>query len=199
MKKCILYIVFLLIGISYCQATTMPNQSTSDNYLSSTDEGLDSIQVVVLPDIVVYPPPIFTTSKEEQQYLKLIRDVKKTLPYAKFIYSALIETYEYLEKLPDDKSRETHIKRIESELFAEYKPIMRKMSLSQGKLLIKLIDRQCNQTSYDLLKAFLGPFRASFWNLFASMFGASLKSQYDPKGKDAMIEQVVLLVECGAV
>ena len=75
----------------------------------------------------------------------------------------------------------------------------KKLSFTQGKLLIKLIDRECNQSSYNLLKAYLGSFRAGFWNFFAGMFGASLKSEYDPKGKDAMTERVVVLVENGLI
>ena len=74
-----------------------------------------------------------------------------------------------------------------------------KLTFSQGKLLIKLIDRECNQSSYNLLKAYLGSFRAGFWNIFAGMFGASLKTEYDPKGKDAMTERVVVLVENGLI
>ena len=128
-----------------------------------------------------------------------MRDVKRTLPYAKLIYETLIETYEYIETLPDEKTKKAHLKRMEKELFNEYKPELKKMTLSQGKLLIRLVDRECNQTSYELAKAFLGGFRAGFWNIFAGMFGASLKSEYDPQGKDAMTERVVLLVECGAI
>ena len=86
---------------------------------------------------------------------------------------------------------------MEKELFAQYKPELKKMTLAQGKLLIKLIDRECNQSSYNLVKAFLGSFRAGFWNLFAGMFGASLKTEYDPQGKDALTERIVILVERG--
>ena len=106
---------------------------------------------------------------------------------------------EYMETLPNDKTRQAHLKRMEKELFAQYKPELKKLSFSQGKLLIKLIDRECNQSSYNLLKAYLGSFRAGFWNFFAGMFGASLKSEYDPKGKDAMTERVVVLVENGLI
>jgi hypothetical protein len=160
------------------------------------EEG-DTVKTVILRDIYVYPPQAFKNSGDEEKYRKLIRDVKKTLPYAKMIYGTLIETYEYIQTLPDDGSREVHLKRMEKELFAEYKPALKKMTLSQGKLLIKLIDRECNQTSYDLVKAFLGSFRAGFWNIFASMFGASLKSNWEPDGKDAAAERVVELVEMG--
>lgn len=102
-----------------------------------------------------------------------------------------------METLPNEKAKQQHLKRMEKEMFKEYKPQLRRLSYSQGKLLIKLIDRECNQSSYNLLKAYLGSFRAGFWNFFASMFGASLKSQYDPKGKDKVTERVVVLVENG--
>ena len=115
------------------------------------------------------------------------------------VYETLIETYEYIETLPTEKAKQEHLKRMEKELFAEYKPVLKKLSLSQGKLLIKLIDRECNQSSYNLVKAFLGSFRAGFWNLFAGLFGASLKTEYDPYGKDALTEQVVILVENGLI
>ena len=137
--------------------------------------------------------------KERQQYNKLVRDVKRTLPYARLIYETLIETYEYIETLPDEKSKQAHLKRMEKELYAQYKPELKKLTLSQGKLLIKLVDRECHQSSYNLAKAYLGSFRAGFWNIFAGMFGASLKTKYDPNGKDALTERVVLLVQCGAI
>ena len=157
----------------------------------------DTIPVIHLREIIVYPPLKFKNDKERNEYNKLVRDVKRTLPYAKLIYRTLIETYEYIETLPDDKSKDAHLKRMEKELFNQYKPELKKLTLSQGKLLIKLIDRECNQSSYHLIGAFLGKFRAGFWNVFAGLLGASLKTEYDPKGKDAMTERVVLLVERG--
>ena len=160
-------------------------------------EGKDTIPYIILKEVVVFPELVFKNRKEEQEYNKLVRDVKRTLPYAKLVYNTLIETYEYIQTLPDDKSRDAHLKRMEKELFKQYKPELKKLTLSQGKLLIKLIDRECHQSSYQLVNAFLGKVRASFWNLFAGMLGASLKSEYDPKGKDALTERVVILVERG--
>ena len=159
----------------------------------------DTLKVMTLNDIYVYPFQVFKNPAEEEKYLKMIRDVKKTLPFAKMVYSALIETYEYIMTLPTEKEREEHLKRIEKDLYAEYMPVLKKMTLTQGKLLIKLIDRECNQSSYDLVKAFLGPVRAGFWNFFAGMFGASLKTNWDPKGKDAATERIVELVEMGVL
>ena len=157
----------------------------------------DTVKTVVLRDIYIYPAQTYTSTRHEEQYQRLIRDVKRTLPYAKLVYATLIETYEYMQTLPDDKARDAHLKQMEKDLFAEYKPVMTKMTLTQGKLLIKLIDRECNQNSYDIIKAYLGPFRAGFWNLFAGVFGASLKTEWDPDSKDAAAERIVQLVEMG--
>ena len=164
-----------------------------------TIEGKDTIPFVYLSEVLVFQPIKFKNEKERQAYNKLVRDVKKTLPYAKLVYDTLIETYEYIETLPDDKTKNSHLKRMEKELFSQYKPELKKLTLSQGKLLIKLIDRECHQSSYQLVGAFLGKFRAGFWNLFAGMFGASLKTEYDPNGKDSMTERVVMLVERGMI
>jgi hypothetical protein len=161
-----------------------------------TDRG-DTLKTLVLNDVYIYPAPAFTSARREAQYHKLVRDVKKTLPYAQLIYGTLIETYEYMMTLPDDAAREAHLKQMEKDLFAEYKPILKKLTFAQGKLLIKLIDRECNQSSYNILRAYLGPFRATFWNLFAGIFGASLKSEWDPEGRDAATERIVQLVEMG--
>lgn len=186
-------------GFAQAPATSDIRLAVPDGYVRGVLDGKDTIPFVRLPHVYVFPELKFRNEKERQKYNKLVRDVKRTLPYAKLIYETLIETYEYIETLPDEKTKKAHLKRMEKELFNEYKPELKKMSLSQGKLLIRLVDRECNQTSYELAKAFLGGFRAGFWNIFAGMFGASLKSEYDPQGKDAMTERVVLLVECGAI
>lgn len=197
----------LLIGFILCCATSFAQNSkqVKMNTLPEgfqkayLDEKKDTVAVVNLREVVVFPPIVFKNKRQEVAYNKLVRDVKKTLPYAKLVYDTLIETYEYMETLPTEKARQEHLKKMEKDLFDEYKPILKKLTLSQGKLLIKLIDRQCNQSSYNLLKAYLGSFRAGFWNIFAGMFGASLKSDYDPKGKDASIERIVVLVERGLI
>jgi len=195
LKSKILFALFLILSCLEIEGQIVPKQRIPD----SVNEKGDSLNVLTLNDIYVYPPQTFKNTDEEQKYLKLVRDVKKTLPYAKLVYNTLIETYEYIQTMPAEKDREEHLKRMEKDLYAEYVPVLKKMTLSQGKLLIKLIDRECNQSSYDLIKAFLGPFRAGFWNVFAGLFGASLKTTWDPEGKDAAIERVVELVEMGVI
>lgn len=195
--------VYITIGIligcfgSVCQAQSIKFNTLPEGVQRAILDKGDTIAVVNLHEVYVYPAVTFKNRRQQDKYNKLVRDVKRTLPYAKMVYETLIETYEYMETLPDDKARHAHLKRMEKELFAQYKPELKKLTFSQGKLLIKLIDRECNQSSYNLLKAYLGTFRAGFWNLFASMFGASLKTEYDPHGKDAMTERIVVLVENG--
>lgn len=157
----------------------------------------DSITCVDFYPLRVYPPLTFKSRRSERAYYKLVRDVKRTLPLARMINQILIETYEYMQTLPEGKAREEHIKRVEKGLKEQYTPMMKKLTFSQGKLLIKLVDRECNQTSYELVKAFVGPFRAGFYQTFASMFGASLKKEYDPDADDALTERVILMVESG--
>jgi hypothetical protein len=196
--KVLSIIVIGLFAGHYIQAQNSKSNEISGTVLPAVIENGDTIPIVHLKEVIVYPNR-FTSKKQQQQYDKLVRDVKITLPYAKMVYYTLIETYEYIETLPTEKAKEQHLKRMEKELFQQYKPQLKKLTLSQGKLLIKLIDRECNQSSYNLLKAYLGTFRAGFWNIFATVLGANLKSEYDPKGKDAMTERVVIMVEKGLI
>ena len=130
-------------------------------------------------------------------YYRLVRNVKKTLPIAKEVNRAIIETYEYLLTLPDEKAREKHLQIVEKGVKEQYTPRLKKLTFSQGKLLIKLINRETSSSSYELVKAFLGPFKAGFYQAFAAIFGASLKKEYHPEGEDILIEQIIILVENG--
>ena len=159
--------------------------------------GGDSIQYMEFSNVYVYPKLTFSSKRQQQSYMRLVKNVKVTLPLAKEVRQILIETAEYLETLPNDKAKEEHIKRVEQSILREYKPKMKKLTYSQGKLLIKLINRECNSTSYEAIQAFLGPLRAGFWQAFAWAFGASLKKEYDPEGTDRLTERIVLMVESG--
>lgn len=157
----------------------------------------DTIPSITLKNIYIYPKLRFKNKRQEKYYYKLVRDVKKTLPLAKEIKQIVIETYEFLETLSDEKSKNRHIKLVEKGLKEQYTPKMKKLTFSQGKLLIKLVNRECNQSSYQLVKAFMGPFKAGFYQTFAAVFGASLKKEYQPEDEDKMVERIIILVENG--
>ncbi len=168
-------------------------------YYFFTDDAGDEQLMLVLSDVTVYPPIKFKNKKEEEFYWKTVRDVRKTLPYAKLICETLIETYEYIETFPTQKEREEHLKKMEGAVFEQYKPVLKKFTKAQAQMLIKLINRETNQSSYNILKAFLGSFRAGFWQTFGRFFGVNLKTSYKPQSdrKDAIIERVATMVELG--
>lgn len=159
----------------------------------------DSIQYVEVNPIYVYPKPVFKNAKQRQAYNRLVANVKKVLPIAKEVNVIIQETYEYLQTLPNKKAKDEHMKYVEKSIRKEYTPRMKKLSYQQGKLLIKLIYRECNSSSYQLIQAFLGPVRAGFYQAFAWAFGASLTKKYDPEGIDRLTERVVLQVEAGQI
>lgn len=159
----------------------------------------DSLPMYTLRRITVFGPLKFKNKKEEEFYWRTVRNVRIMLPYAKMIKETLVETYEYIETFPTQKEREDYLKQMEKELFNQYKPILRKFSRNQAKLLIKLIQRETDQSSYQIVKAFLGSFRAAFWQGFGKLFGVSLRGKYQPqKNKDdAMMERIATQVEEG--
>lgn len=160
-------------------------------------ESGDSIQYMEMSNVYVYPELVFQNKKQQQSYLRLVKNVKTVLPIAKEVRAILIETAEYLETLPTKEEKDAHIKRVEKSIMAQYKPRMKKLTYSQGKLLIKLVNRECNSSAYEMIKAFFGPIRSGFYQAFAWIYGASLKKEYDPEGTDKLTERVVLMVEAG--
>ena len=209
--------LFLLITIFFTTTISAQIEDQEDNTPSVADvdlkntmfvpmikvgkvlHGKDSIQYVQMSNVYVYPQPIFEDEKQREAYNRLVLNVKKVLPIAKEVNKIIIETYEYLETLPNKKAKDAHMKMVEESIKREYTPRMKKLSYSQGKLLIKLIYRESNSSSYGLIQAFLGPVRAGFYQTFAWMFGASLKKKYETNGVDRLTERIVRQVEAGQI
>lgn len=168
-------------------------------YYRFVDEYGDTVRMTIFNDITVYPPMRFKNKKQEQFYWRTVRDVRKTLPYAKLAYSALKETYEYIQTIPDKKVREKHLKRLEHDIVEQYKPVVKKMTKGQGKILLKLINRETDQNSYHIVKAFLGSFRAGFYQAVGKVFGMNMKSGFNPakNEEDAIIDRIATLIEQG--
>ena len=197
MKRILLYLLFFsfIAVLAQAQKTTTINGYVVPVCVYKGD----TIPALRLPTVYVFKPLKFKNKKQEREYNRLVHNVKKTLPIAKEVNRAIIETYEFLQTLPDEKSREKHLKMVEKGVKEQYTPRLKKLTFSQGKLLIKLINRENNSSSYELVKAFLGPFKAGFYQAFAALFGASLKKEYHPEGEDILIEQIIILVENGQI
>jgi len=153
---------------------------------------------ITVPTMQKYPPLQFSSERERREYGLLVKRVKKVLPYAVQVRYIVLETYLVLENLPQDQ-RKAHINKVRKELNDQYGRTVRKMSKKEGQLLIKLIDRECNQTGYEIVRAFIGSFRAGFYQTIARLFGHNLKKRYDPEGDDRMLERVCRLVESGQI
>jgi hypothetical protein len=155
------------------------------------------VPVAVLGDVYSFPRENFTSASQEKYYWKLVRDVKIVYPLSRIVYYTLLETMQYLETIPDPKVREKHLRQMEKDLVKEYEPVLRKMTYTQGKILLKLINRECRSSPFDLIRAYRGSFAASFWQGVAKLFHEDLKSGYDPDTKDYTLERVVIKVEQG--
>lgn len=161
----------------------------------------DTVLMIVFNEIDVYPPLTFKNKKEEEFYWRTVRDVRKTLPYAKLIAETLTETYEYLQTFDTEQERKDYLKEMEDEVFNQYKPILKKFTKGQAKVLVKLIGRETNQSGYEIVKAFLGTTRAVFYHGFGKLFGVNINGGYRPdKNKeDATIERIATLIEQGSL
>lgn len=197
------FIVFFLLGMFSITAWSVPYYSEQlQGYLLAGEwyKG-EIIPVTELNEIPVFPRLKFKTKKSEKFYWKTVRDVKKVYPYVKFVGQEYRRIDAMCDTISDKKEKKKYLKKYEKELLAKYKPIMKTFTLSQGKMMIKLIDRECDKNSYDLIKQFRGGFVAWWWQVFAKMLGADLKDDYDisQKEQDKIIERVILLYEAGAL
>lgn len=206
MSRFIIVMTLCLMWMAQCAAQDDGGTAAKEGALEPMvkvgkvlDDNGDSIQYVEMNSVYVYPQPVFKNAKQRAAYNRLVANVKKVLPIAKEVNRIIIETYEYLQTLPDKRARDEHMKLVEKSIRKEYTPRMKKLSYQQGKLLIKLVYRECNSSSYQLIQAFLGPIRAGFYQAFAALFGASLTKKYEPEGIDRLTERVVLMVESGQI
>ncbi|MDD4922403.1 MAG: DUF4294 domain-containing protein [Bacteroidales bacterium] len=160
-------------------------------------ENGDTIPMSYLTSAFVFPKEMFKSQRDEKYYWKLVRDVKKVYPLSKVVYYTLLETMDYVKTIPDERTRQKHLRQMEKDLVKEYEPVLRQMTYSQGKILLKLINRECNSSPYDLIRAYRGSFAAFFWQGVAKIFREDLKSGYDPKAEDYTLERIVVKIEQG--
>ncbi len=134
-----------------------------------------------------------------RRYDRLTLNLKKVYPYALIVRDKLYQVNKEMMAITDEKERRKYLKGVEEFVLGEYEDDMRDMTITQGKLLIKLIDRETQNTSFELIKAYRGTFSAAFWQSIARIFGTNLKAEYDPFGEDAMIEAIMQDIERGLI
>ncbi len=152
---------------------------------------------VEIKEVTVYAHPQFPDKRDFRKYERLVSNLKRVYPYALLVRNRLFLVNEDMRNIKSDKERKVYMKKVEKDIFAEYEGDMREMTITQGRLLIKLIDRETQNTSYTLIKDYRGKLAAAFWQGIARIFGTNLKEEYDPDGDDALIESIIMEIEAG--
>ncbi len=157
----------------------------------------DTIPHVMLREVTVIPPWKFKSKQEERHYGRLLVNIKKTLPYARMAGNKIDEINRNLSLIENEKEQSRYLKEAERELFKEFETPLRRLTISQGRMLIRLIDRETGATSYELIKEYKGGVPAFFWQGIARIFGSNLKDQYDAQKDDKMVEHIITLLDNG--
>jgi hypothetical protein len=197
---------FILVGLLAfipflisAQAIINPHDTINGYHCSTVVVDGDTVPVMYVGDVHIWGAKSYHSPAESRQWERLVRNVKKAYPYAKL---AGIKFNEYNQKLAgvkNEKVKKEMMKQAEDEIEAQFGKELRDLTISQGKILLKLIDRQTSNSSFDIVKDFRGKFRAFFYQSFARLFGYDLKARYDPLGEDADIERIVLMIESGTL
>jgi IS30 family transposase len=165
--------------------------------LQKVERNGELLPEIEIKEVTVYANPRFERKKDFRKYQRLVYNLKKTYPYAVLVRKRLAEVNEAMKDLHTEKEKKEYIKKVEKDVFGEYEGDMRNMTITQGRLLIKLIDRETQNTSYVLIKDYRGKLSAAFWQGIARIFGTNLKSEYDPEGEDALIESIIQEIDAG--
>jgi len=194
MRLFLTLILFLIT--SYLQAQIVGK--TSDGYIVALAvvDG-DTMPQIRLKQVYVMPKKVFHSRREQRKFLRLVRKIKKVLPYAQLANKTLFEINKELEGIDDRRTRKKYIKRVDKVLKKKYGNELKNLTISEGRILIKLIDRETGSTSYELVKELKGSFSAFMWQSLARLFGENLKQNYNAKGEDRLIEEILIRIEAG--
>ncbi len=165
--------------------------------LQKIDENGDTTLNVSLKSIIIYPKRTFRNKRQKKKYYRLVRYVKKVYPYSIIIKNIFVETEFVLQNMDNTRDRKKYLKLKEKELKRKFEGTIRNMTYTQGRILIKLVDRETQHTTYELVKHFKGGISAFFWQGIAKIFETDLKYEYDPDGTDKWIEEIVSRIENG--
>ena len=199
MRFFIVYILFTFgVAVSSMAQKTVSMGKEGTPVAYKVENG-DTVYYAQLRELVVRAPRKFKSPAEERQFWRLVHNVKKTYPYAKLAGKKMHELNEQYLKLKTEKERKAYSEKIEKELRSEFEGELRNLTIMQGRILLRLVDRETGNTTYEILKDFRGSLSAFFWQGVARLFGSNLKSRYDPSsGEDKIIEQIIRQIEDGS-
>lgn len=195
MKYLISILVLTIVALALPNKALAQNGTLVAQYI--VQDG-DTIPVMGYDTYVVKGKREFDSKRKEKQYLTLVSRVKKAYPVAKLAGEKYRKVQDEIKDL-SEKERKERLKKLEDELMKEYEPVIRKMSLATGKIMLKLIDRETGQNSYKIVKDLRGSFRAAFYQGLARLYKADLKAEFDPdkNPEDRMIDEIIGRIERG--
>ena len=195
----ILFFYFAVLAGAAGQDTSLVKRDTMGRYhlLNMVTRNGESLPEIELEEAVIKGKRVKGGRYQLWRYDRLVYNVKKVYPYSIVIRDMLQEVNTNLANYPDEKKRKEYLKKVEKEAFKDYEDDMRRMSVTQGKILIKLVDRETSNTSYELIKEYRSGVTATFWQGIARIFGTNLKDRYDADGEDYMIELIIYEIEMG--
>jgi uncharacterized protein YlbG (UPF0298 family) len=159
--------------------------------------GEDTVPVIDLPNIYVYTEYVFRNKRHYEQWTRVKHNVKKVYPYAILAAAKLKEYDQILAKMPDEKMKKAYLRVCEKDLKNEFEEELKNLSINQGRVLMKLIDRETGKTTFEIVKEMRGSFQACMWQAVARIFGNNMKDDYDANLEDIMIERAIKIVESG--
>jgi hypothetical protein len=194
-QNIITFLLFCILTFTYFASSAQTKKEKLVTYNVIVNN--DTIAQFELPEVTVIPPYKFKSKSQKRKYSRLVRYIKKVYPYAKLANEMLSKINDNIDSLDSKKVAKKYIKEVDKELQKRYGKELKKLTVSQGRLLIKLIARETGSTSYELIKELRGAFPAFMWQSLARLFGENLKVKYDKDDEDKMIEHIVLMIEAG--
>jgi len=197
----VILISLLYVSVASAQSDSLKQRNDTTQrrsyLLQKVNRNGVTMPEVEIKEVTVYAHPRFPRKSDFRKYERLIYNLKKVYPYAIIVRNRLSRVDADIQNIDNENDRKEYLKKVEKDVFTEYEGAVRDMTISQGRLLIKLIDRETQNTSYTLIKDYRGKIAAAFWQGIARIFGTNLKEEYDPYGEDALIESIILEIDSG--
>jgi hypothetical protein len=192
-----IFSVIFLFSLCILDAQDTTRMELNGHPVNAIVQNGDTIFVSNLEEVKIQPNRRIPTARDLRQYRRLIYNVKKVYPYAKFAGEKFAEVTDSLKTMETAKEQREYVKQVEKEILADYEEDLKNLTLTQGRILIKLIDRETSYTSYEVLKDLRGSFQAVFWQAIARLFGSNLKAEFDADGEDKMVDEIMKMIENG--
>jgi len=190
------FIVFFLV-VFIVPSKIFAQQNADQNPIKTVIINGDTMQSYQAKPILILPTPVFPNNDDLKKFRKLVRNLKVVYPYAKLAKTIFQDAERTIDTMPNKRLRNIYIKQREKELMSQYKDELEHLSVTQGQLLMKLMNREVNKTTYEIVQQLRGSMQAFMWQQLARLFGSNLKVGYDPNGEDKMIERILILIENG--